>query len=34
MEAWGQKMAPLQIAQLTAYLIHENPQDFAKASSN
>jgi cytochrome c oxidase cbb3-type subunit III len=30
MEAWGQKMPPLQIAQLTAFLIRENPKDFAK----
>lgn len=28
MEAWGQKLPPIQIAQLTAYLIHENPKDF------
>ena len=30
MMAWGQTMPPLQIAQLTAFLIHENPKDFAK----
>lgn len=28
MEAWGQKMPPLQIAQLTAFLIQQNPKDF------
>jgi cytochrome c oxidase cbb3-type subunit 3 len=28
MEAWGQKLPPLQVAQLTAFLIHENPKDF------
>jgi cytochrome c oxidase cbb3-type subunit 3 len=28
MEPWGQKMPPLQIAQLTAFLIYENPKDF------
>lgn len=30
MMAWGQTMPPLQIAQLTAFLIHENPKDFAR----
>jgi len=30
MEAWGQKIPPLQIAQLAAFLIHENPKDFQK----
>lgn len=33
MEAWGQKMAPLQIAQLTAFLIHENLPDFSAAGA-
>ena len=28
MEAWGQKMAPMKIAELTAFLIRENPNDF------
>ncbi len=28
MEAWGQKMPPLKIAELTAFLIRENPKDF------
>ena len=28
MEAWGQKMAPAKIAELTAFLIRENPKDF------
>lgn len=28
MAAWGQILPPMQIAQLTAYLIHENPKDF------
>ena len=28
MEAWGNKLPPLQITQLTAYLISENPEDF------
>lgn len=30
MAPWGQTMPPLQIAQITAFLIHENPKDFAK----
>ncbi len=30
MMAWGQTMPPIQIAQLTAFLIHENPKDFTK----
>jgi cytochrome c oxidase cbb3-type subunit 3 len=28
MMAWGQTLPPVQIAQLTAFLIHENPKDF------
>jgi cytochrome c oxidase cbb3-type subunit III len=28
MEPWGNKIPPLQIAELTAYLIHANPADF------
>ncbi|MFD2255645.1 cbb3-type cytochrome c oxidase N-terminal domain-containing protein [Luteolibacter algae] len=28
MEAWGQKMPPIQIAELTAFLISKNPKDF------
>jgi cytochrome c oxidase cbb3-type subunit 3 len=28
MAAWGKDLAPLQITQLTAYLISENPNDF------
>lgn len=28
MEAWGQKLPPIQVAQLTAYLLHENPKEF------
>lgn len=31
MEAWGQKMAPMKIAELTAFLIRENPKDFPSA---
>lgn len=31
MQAWGQTMPPLQVAQLTAFLIHENPADFKAA---
>lgn len=30
MAAWGQIFPPMQIAQLTAFLIHENPKDFPK----
>lgn len=30
MEAWGQKMPPVQIAELTAFLISENMAEFAK----
>jgi len=30
MAAWGQILPPMQIAQLTAFIIHENPKDFAK----
>lgn len=30
MEAWGNKMPPLQIAEITAFLIHENPGDFSE----
>ncbi len=29
MEAWGQKMPPIKVAELVAFLIHENPKDFA-----
>jgi cytochrome c oxidase cbb3-type subunit III len=28
MEPWGNKMPPLQIAEITAFIIHENPKDF------
>lgn len=28
MEAWGQRLPPLDIARLTAFIIHENPKDF------
>jgi cytochrome c oxidase cbb3-type subunit 3 len=28
MQAWGQTLPPLQVAQLTAYLIHENDAEF------
>eukprot|EP00903_Cladosiphon_okamuranus_P003471 g3469.t1 len=28
MEAWGQKLPPVQIAELTAFLISKNPEDF------
>ena len=31
MEAWGQKLPPIQVAQLTAYLLHENPKEFPVA---
>lgn len=30
MQAWGQTMPPMQVAQLTAFLIHENAADFRK----
>lgn len=30
MEAWGQKLPPIQVAQLTAFLIHENLPEFQK----
>jgi cytochrome c oxidase cbb3-type subunit III len=30
MEAWGQKMPPLQIAEMTAYIISKNPGEFTK----
>lgn len=30
MEAWGLKLPPLQIAELTSFIIHENPEEFAK----
>lgn len=30
MEAWGQKMPPVKIAELTAYLISENSEEFSK----
>lgn len=29
MEAWGQKFPPMKIAELTAFLLHENPTEFA-----
>ena len=32
MEAWGNKLPPLQIAQLTAYIISENPADFTSSA--
>ncbi len=28
MEAWGQRFSPMKIAELTAFLIRENPKDF------
>ncbi|WP_411827044.1 cbb3-type cytochrome c oxidase N-terminal domain-containing protein [Luteolibacter sp. AS25] len=28
MEAWGQKLPPVQIAELTAFLVSKNPDDF------
>lgn len=28
MEAWGLKFPPMKIVELTAFLIHENPEDF------
>lgn len=30
MQAWGQMLTPVQIAEVTAYLIAENPKDFGK----
>ena len=30
MEAWGLKLPPVQVAELTAYLISENMEEFAK----
>lgn len=30
MEAWGQKMPPLQIAEMTAFIIARNPEEFKK----
>jgi cytochrome c oxidase cbb3-type subunit 3 len=30
MEAWGQKMPPLQIAEMTAYIISKNAGEFSK----
>jgi cytochrome c oxidase cbb3-type subunit 3 len=30
MQAWGQMLTPVQIAEVTAYLIAENPADFAQ----
>lgn len=32
MEAWGQKMAPMKVVELTAFIIHENPKDFPPAA--
>ena len=32
MEAWGQKMPPIKIAELVAFIIHENPKDFSAAT--
>jgi cytochrome c oxidase cbb3-type subunit 3 len=33
MEAWGQKMAPLKIVELVAFILHENPEEFPAASN-
>ncbi len=33
MEPWGNKIPPLQIAELTAFLIHANPEEFKSGSS-
>jgi len=30
MEAWGLKLPPVQVAELTAFLISENKGEFAK----
>jgi hypothetical protein len=30
MEAWGQKIPPIQIAELTAFLISKNSAEFTK----
>lgn len=30
MEPWGQKLTPVQIAELTAFIISENPKDFGQ----
>lgn len=30
MEAWGLKLPPVQVAELTAFIISENPEEFAK----
>ena len=30
MEAWGQKMPPLQIAEMTAFIISRNQAEFTK----
>jgi hypothetical protein len=30
MEAWGQKMPPLQIAEMTAFIISRNQAEFSK----
>lgn len=32
MEAWGQKMAPIKIAELTALIIRENPKEFPQTA--
>lgn len=32
MEAWGQKMAPIKVVELTAFIIRENPKDFPPAT--
>ena len=32
MEAWGQKMPPIKVAELVAFIIHENPKDFSAAA--
>lgn len=32
MEAWGQKLPPMRVVELTAFIIHENPKDFPAES--
>ncbi|MFT4177499.1 MAG: cbb3-type cytochrome c oxidase N-terminal domain-containing protein [Luteolibacter sp.] len=33
MEAWGQKMSPLKVTELVAFLISENPKDFPETAA-
>jgi hypothetical protein len=31
MEAWGQKLPPIKVAELVAFIMRQNPKDFPDA---